>query len=71
MLVETGFISNPEEEGKLRDPAYQRRLAAAILDGVDRYFSNQPPPGTLYAARAQARQQAAAGAGSVGAGGAP
>jgi len=54
MLVETGFISNPGEEAKLRDPSYQRRLAAAILDGVDRYFSRQPPPGTLYAARAQA-----------------
>ncbi|MDQ2702158.1 MAG: N-acetylmuramoyl-L-alanine amidase [Pseudomonadota bacterium] len=54
MLVETGFISNPAEEKKLRDPAFQRRLAAAILDGVDRYFSRQSPPGTLYALRAEA-----------------
>lgn len=70
MLVETGFISNPGEEARLADPAYQRRLAAAILDGVDRYFSNQPPPGTLYAARAQARQDGGV-AGNVGAGGSP
>lgn len=70
MLVETGFISNPGEEAKLADPAYQRRLAAALLDGVDRYFSNQPPPGTLYAARAQASREAGV-ASNVGAGGSP
>lgn len=61
MLVETGFISNPEEEKKLRDPAFQRRLAAAILDGVDRYFSRQSPPGTLYALRAEAARSASQG----------
>ncbi|HWS76967.1 MAG TPA: N-acetylmuramoyl-L-alanine amidase [Thermomonas sp.] len=69
MLVETGFISNPGEEAKLGDPAYQRRLASAILDGVDRYFSRQPPPGTLYAARARAKEDG--GVASVGAGGSP
>lgn len=55
MLVETGFISNPSEEKKLRDPAHRRRLAAAIVDGVRDYFSNQPPPGTWLAANASAR----------------
>ncbi|WP_428735902.1 N-acetylmuramoyl-L-alanine amidase [Thermomonas sp.] len=60
MLVETAFISNPEEEKRLTDPAFQRTLARAILDGVDTYFSRQPPPGTLYAARAQAAQSAQA-----------
>lgn len=54
MLVETAFISNADEEKRLADPSYQRSVATAILDGVDRYFSSQPPPGTLYAARAQA-----------------
>ncbi len=54
MLVETAFISNADEERRLGDPSFQRSLATAILDGVDRYFSRQPPPGTLYAARAQA-----------------
>ena len=63
MLVETAFISNPEEEKRLTDPAFQRTLAAAILDGVDDYFSRQPPPGTLYAARALASQSAIATAG--------
>lgn len=52
MLVETAFISNPEEEKRLVDPAFQRQLARAVLDGVDTYFKRQPPPGTMYAARA-------------------
>lgn len=52
MLVETAFISNPEEEKRLIDPAFQKQLARAVLDGVDTYFKRQPPPGTLYAARA-------------------
>lgn len=55
MLVETAFISNPEEERRLIDPAHQRNLARAVLDGVNTYFTRQPPPGTLYAARADAQ----------------
>lgn len=54
MLVETAFISNPDEERRLKDPAHQSQLARAILNGVTTYFSRQPPPGTLYAARAEA-----------------
>ena len=54
MLVETGFISNVEEEQRLKDPAHQRRIAAAVLAGVNDFFTNQPPPGTMYAARAAA-----------------
>jgi N-acetylmuramoyl-L-alanine amidase len=56
MLVETAFISNPDEERRLSDPAFQRNLARAVLAGVDRYFQRQPPPGTLYAARAKANE---------------
>ena len=52
MLVETAFISNPEEERRLGDPAFQRQVAAAVLQGVNTYFERQPPPGTLYALRA-------------------
>lgn len=63
MLVETAFITNPAEERKLRDPAHQRRLASAILDGVNAYFTRQPPPGTLYAARAEAGRPAPGGKG--------
>ncbi|MEO6263737.1 MAG: N-acetylmuramoyl-L-alanine amidase [Luteimonas sp.] len=64
MLVETAFISNPEEERRLNDPRHQEQLARAILDGVNTYFTRQPPPGTLYAARADA-----GGSGSAIAGG--
>jgi len=59
MLVETAFISNPDEERRLIDPAYQRQIAGAVLDGVHTFFSRQPPPGTLYAARAEAEIDAA------------
>lgn len=64
MLVETAFISNREEERRLIDPVFQRTLAGAVLDGVQTYFSRQPPPGTLFAARAQAGQ----GGGAIGGG---
>lgn len=57
MLVETAFISNAEEEKRLVDPQFQRTLARAVLDGIDTYFTRQPPPGTLYAARAQERAE--------------
>lgn len=49
MLVETAFISNPDEEKRLRDPAHQKRLADAIHSGVRRYFYDNPPPGTRVA----------------------
>jgi N-acetylmuramoyl-L-alanine amidase len=51
MLVETGFISNPDEERNLRDPDYQERLAKAIMSGVKRFFNDAPPPGTMLAER--------------------
>ena len=43
ILVETAFISNPDEEKKLNDDAYQGQLAAAILSGIKRYFAQNPP----------------------------
>ena len=43
ILVETAFISNPEEEAKLRDPAYQSRLVDALVTGMKRYFAKNPP----------------------------
>lgn len=49
ILVETAFISNPEEERKLRDPRHQQKLAGAIMSGLRSYFRNSPPPGTLLA----------------------
>jgi N-acetylmuramoyl-L-alanine amidase len=64
MLVETAFISNPDEERRLNDPAQQSQLARAVLSGVTAYFSRQPPPGTLYAARADASGSGLPGGGS-------
>jgi N-acetylmuramoyl-L-alanine amidase len=43
ILVETAFISNPQEEKRLNDEAYQNRLAHAILEGIKRYISKHPP----------------------------
>ena len=43
ILVETAFISNPEEEAKLRDPVYQEQLVAALTAGIQRYFAKNPP----------------------------
>ena len=43
VLVETAFISNPEEEGRLRSEAYQEQLADAIMRGINRYFQKNPP----------------------------
>jgi N-acetylmuramoyl-L-alanine amidase len=43
ILVETAFISNPEEEKRLNDEEYQDRLAKAILSGIKRYFASNPP----------------------------
>jgi N-acetylmuramoyl-L-alanine amidase len=43
ILVETAFISNPDEEAKLADPAYRRRLVDALATGIQRYFAKNPP----------------------------
>ncbi len=43
ILVETAFISNPKEEQKLTDVAYQDKMAAAIFGGIKRYFVKNPP----------------------------
>lgn len=43
VLVETAFISNPEEESRLRSNDYQEQLADAIMRGIHRYFARNPP----------------------------
>ncbi|SDB82770.1 N-acetylmuramoyl-L-alanine amidase [Paraburkholderia lycopersici] len=43
ILVETAFISNPEEETRLNDDAYRDKMANAILKGIKRYFAANPP----------------------------
>lgn len=49
MLVETAFISNPREERRLKSPAYQRKLAAAMKRGIQAYFNKHAPPDTYIA----------------------
>nr|VFK56906.1 MAG: N-acetylmuramoyl-L-alanine amidase [Candidatus Kentron sp. TUN] len=51
ILIETAFISNPDEERRLRNPRHQKRLAKAILAGILRYLRNNAPRGTVLAAR--------------------
>jgi len=46
LLVETAFISNSQEELKLRSPKHQQKLARAIQSGIRNYFLRYPPPGT-------------------------
>ena len=43
ILVETAFISNPQEEKRLKDAAYQEKMADAILRGIKRYLAQNPP----------------------------
>jgi N-acetylmuramoyl-L-alanine amidase len=51
ILVETAFISNPDEERRLNDEAYQEKIARAILRGVKSYIAKNPPlsPATVAA----------------------
>ncbi|MDP6198424.1 MAG: N-acetylmuramoyl-L-alanine amidase [Porticoccaceae bacterium] len=49
LLIETGFISNPSEARKLSSSSYQNKMARAIFQGIEQYFSDNPPDGTLLA----------------------
>jgi N-acetylmuramoyl-L-alanine amidase len=54
ILVETAFISNPDEERRLNDEAYQEKIARAVLRGVKSYIARNPPlltPPTFAAVR--------------------
>jgi N-acetylmuramoyl-L-alanine amidase len=62
ILVETAFITNPEEERKLRSSAHQQEYARAILDGARDYFYSNPPRGTLIAEKVR-RDRSLAGLG--------
>lgn len=48
LLVETGFISNREEERKLRSAAHQEKLASALRNGIYQYFKDNPTPDTWF-----------------------
>lgn len=56
LLVETGFISNPQEERNLNSGPYQEKLAHSIFSGIQSHFERNPPPASLLAwQRSQAR----------------
>lgn len=58
MLIETAFISNPDEESRLKTSAYQQRIAQAILGGVKAYFRKYPPRGIRLADQAESGSEA-------------
>jgi N-acetylmuramoyl-L-alanine amidase len=49
ILVETGFISNPQEARRLASREHQQKMARAIFSGVNRHFTQNPPPNTFLA----------------------
>jgi N-acetylmuramoyl-L-alanine amidase len=55
ILVETAFITNPEEERRLQSDSHRRQLATAVLGGVKSYFESTPPPGTWFATQSARR----------------
>ena len=61
ILIETAFISNPQEENKLRDKRHQKKLAKAMLSGIRDYFGNNPPPGTHMATLAARKYKVKSG----------
>ena len=58
ILVETAYISNPDEERNLASRTHQEKLAAAIFDGIRGYYASNPPVDTLFAERASERRRA-------------
>ncbi|WP_049622990.1 N-acetylmuramoyl-L-alanine amidase [Frateuria defendens] len=62
ILVETAFITNPDEERKLKNESHQEALATAVMGGVKNYFESTPPPGTWFAAQAARRSGVVAAA---------
>ncbi len=49
MLIETAYISNPDEEKRLKTKAFQEKLASTISSGIKQYFYQSPPPNTWIA----------------------
>lgn len=56
MLVETGYISNPNDEKKLKDPKHVDKLTQQITEGIRNYFFQSPPPNTWIAAQAKGKK---------------
>lgn len=62
ILVETAFISNPEEEQRLRSDRYQSQIARAIVDGIKRHLAKHPPPPRPTVAAGDAEERLRGGA---------
>ncbi|TDR22759.1 N-acetylmuramoyl-L-alanine amidase [Marinicella litoralis] len=56
MLVETGYISNPNDEKKLKDANHVSKLTHQIAEGIRNYFYQSPPPNTWIAAQAKSKK---------------
>lgn len=57
VLVETAFLTNPDEERKLRSSKHQERLASALRNAILGYFERMAPPGTILASRVAAERK--------------
>ncbi len=57
ILVESAFLSNPEEERKLNSAVERRKLAAAVMSGIRDHFHANPLPGTWIAAHRQSPRE--------------
>jgi len=55
VLIEMGFLSNPEEARRLSSAQYQDKLATAISGGIVSYIKQYPPPGSLIAAQPRSK----------------
>lgn len=59
LLIETGYISNPQEARALRSPAHQKKLSLAIFQGIKEYVEAHPPPGSFFAWKKRGSQSKA------------
>ncbi len=58
LLIEAGFISNPQEESLLITGAHQQKVALAVFNGVKSYYQQHPPSGTMMAQQSSSNRQA-------------
>jgi len=56
MLIETGYISNPSDEKKLKDAKHVSKLTEQIANGIRNYFYQSPPPNTWIAAQSKSKK---------------
>lgn len=67
MLIETAYISNPEEEKRLKTKDFQQKLANSIKDGIKSYFYQSPPPNTWIANHVKSTKHTVASGDTLGA----